>query len=124
MTVSPLVIMSPVCVCVCVVCVCCVGRPKLQTTHLESPWLFWAQVTWSLLPYAGMQAMLGVKGAPRWQCWTMAGVTGSVGSAQAGLSQGRQKDCYLNSAFPRDLVKQASVCQEKPYFSHPPLKTN
>lgn len=68
--------------------------------------------------------MLGVKGAPRWQCWTMACVTGRVGSAQAGLSQGRQKDCYPNSTFLRDLVKQASVCQGKPYFLTHPLKTN
>lgn len=68
--------------------------------------------------------MLGVKGAPRWQCWTMACVTGGIGSAQAGLSQDRQKDCYPNFAFLRDLVKQASVCQGKPYFPYPPLKTN
>lgn len=43
---------------------------------------------------------------------TMSCVTDSIGSAQARLSQGRQKDCYLNSAFLGDLVKQASVCQE------------
>lgn len=56
---------------------------------------------------------------------TMSCVTDSVGSAQARLSQDKQKDCYLNSPFLRDFVKQASVCQEKPYFlMHPSQPTN